>query len=60
MCDRLLFFAGGLFGRGGLIFLLVGAAGFCLFLRGFLLIRFWGFIAHDVHFLLRVHSPAAY
>lgn len=38
MCGSLLFFADGLFGRDGLLFFLVGAAGFGLFLRGFFLI----------------------
>jgi len=32
MCGRLLFLASGLFGHDGLLFLLVGAAGFGLFL----------------------------
>ena len=49
----LLLLWGGLFGGGSLLILLVGAAGFGLFLAGLLLCGFGGFIAHDFDFLLR-------
>jgi hypothetical protein len=50
---RLLFPAGGLLGGGG-FFLLVSAAGLGVLLRGFLLVRFRGFISHNICFFLRL------
>jgi hypothetical protein len=41
-------FEGGLFGGDFLFSLLVGAVGHRLFLGRHFLVRFWGFIAHDV------------
>jgi hypothetical protein len=56
---RLLLFAGGLLRKRGLFFYLVGAAGFELFLRGFLLVRFRRSVTHNIAFVLCVDSPAA-
>ena len=56
---RSLFLAsGGLVGSGS-IFLRVGAAGLCVFLAGFLLVGFRGFIAHNFYFGSAVDWPAA-
>jgi len=41
------------------LFLLCGAGSFNLFLRGFLLSRLRGFIAHNFNFIRPVDSPAA-
>jgi hypothetical protein len=41
---------GGLFGGHGFLLLLIGAVGLRLFLRGLLLIRFRGFVAHNYDF----------
>ena len=57
---RLPFIAGSLLDGDGLFFLLVGAADFGLFLRGFLLVGLWGFIAHNFYLFLRVDLPAAF
>ena len=57
-CRSPLFCGGGLGGFGG-AFLLVRAAGLGLFLRGFLLVGFRRFVAHNV-LKLRVDSPAAW
>ena len=46
---RLLFLAGGGFGGDGGVFFLVGAAGRGVFLAGFLLVGFRGFIAHNFY-----------
>jgi hypothetical protein len=48
LSSRSTVFASGLFGGDGLFFVLVGAAGFGQLLRGLFLVRFWGFIAHDI------------
>ena len=45
--EVLLFLGGGLLGGDCLLLLLFGAAGLGLLLRGLLLIRFRGFIAHN-------------
>ena len=49
---RLFFLAGGLFAENSRLFLLCGAAGFDLFLRGFLMRGFRGSIAHITLILL--------
>lgn len=47
------FLGGGGLGGNGVFLDLVSAAGLGLFLRGFLLVRLRGFIAHDFVFLLQ-------
>ena len=47
------FFGGGGLGGNGVFLDLVSAAGLGLFLRGFLLVRLRGFIAHDFSYSLR-------
>jgi hypothetical protein len=56
--ERLFLLGSGLRGDGGAFFI-VGAADFRVLLRGFLLVRLRGFIAHGFDFLLRVDSPTA-
>jgi hypothetical protein len=48
--QTLLFLAGGLFGGCGRAFLGGGAGGFGVFLAGFFLVRFRGFISHSYFF----------
>ena len=56
---QLLLFIGRLFRERGLLFDLLGAVGFGLFLRVFLLGRFRGFVTHNIAFVICVDSPAA-
>lgn len=52
--ERLFLLACGLFAMHGRFFLFCGAAGFCLFLGGFLIDRLRRFIAHNVTFTLLI------
>lgn len=50
--------ADALLGGHDSLFLVGSGSGLGLFLRGFLLIGLWGFIAHNVSFILVVDSPS--
>jgi hypothetical protein len=50
---ELFLLASGLFGKGSLLFLLVGAADLRLLLRGLLLCRLRRFVTHNIAFVLR-------